>query len=153
MNKADDDHPDDLGDDLYREHILDHYQNPRNAGRLEPADINHDGDNPTCGDVVRVTARVKDGKLGEIKFQGQGCAISQASASIVYEDLAGKPLESVLELNYERVQELLGLKLRPARVKCATLGLVALKEGIKEYKAKAQPGAKAPPGFGRRAPT
>lgn len=145
-----DEKAEDLGSDLYQEMILDHYKNPRNAGSLEPADIHHDGDNPTCGDEVHVFARVKDGKLAEIKFRGRGCAISQASASILYEDLKGKALKDVPGMNVEHVQELLGITLRPARVKCATLGLVALKEGIREYEARGI-AKKTLPGFGKKA--
>jgi nitrogen fixation protein NifU and related proteins len=137
-----------LGADLYRELLIDHYKNPRNAGALEPNDFHHDGDNPTCGDMVEVYARVRDGKVQEIKFKGKGCAISQASASILYEDVKGKPLGDLLQLNVEYVQELLGITLRPARVKCATLPLVVLKEGIKEYQTKGAP-KKALPGFAR----
>lgn len=138
---------DELGADLYQEVLLDHYKNPRNAGALDPADIRHDGDNPTCGDMVEVTARVSpQSTLQDIKFRGRGCAISQASASILFEDLKGKPLDQVLPLNVEYVQGLLGITLRPSRVKCATLGLVALKEGIREFQTRGAP--KRPlPGF------
>jgi len=140
---------DELGADLYRELLIDHYKNPRNAGALEPNDFHHDGDNPTCGDMVEVYARVRDGKIQDIRFKGKGCAISQASASILYDDIKGKPLDDLLHLNVENVQELLGITLRPARVKCATLPLVVLKEGIKEYRSRGE--AKKPlPGFGRK---
>lgn len=137
-----------LGADLYRELLIDHYKNPRNAGALEPNDFHHDGDNPTCGDMVEVFARVREGKVQEIKFKGKGCAISQASASILYEDVKGKPIDELLGLTVDNVQELLGITLRPARVKCATLPLVVLKEGIKEYQTRGT--AKKPlPGFAR----
>jgi nitrogen fixation protein NifU and related proteins len=143
--------PDDLselGADLYQEHLLDHYKNPRNAGRLEPADIDHDGDNPTCGDMIHVYAKLaKDGRIDEIRFMGKGCAISQASASILYEELKGKRVEEVKRMNIQNVQELIGITLRPARVKCADLGLVVLKEGIKEFETKGAT-KKALPGFG-----
>ena len=112
-----DDQGDELGDDLYVEQLIDHYKNPRNAGDLKGADIDHDGDNPTCGDMVHMYAAVKDGKIHDIKFRGKGCAISQASADILYEDLRGKRLEEIKKFNIQHVQDLLGITLRPARVK------------------------------------
>lgn len=138
-----------LGSDLYQELLLDHYKNPRNAGTIPEADIAHDADNPTCGDEVHVFARVKDEKVADIRFQGKGCAISQASASILFEDIKGKSLGEIQKLNLPHVQDLLGITVRPARVKCATLGLVVIHEGIKEYRARNKP-KKALPGFARK---
>lgn len=138
-----------LGADLYQEFLLDHYKNPRNAGALSPADISHDGDNPTCGDLVHVTARVgPKSEIKEIAFKGKGCAISQASASILYEDVKGKPMAEIRKMDIDSIQDLLGIEIRPARVKCATLGLVALAEGIKEYENR-NVKKKPLPGFGR----
>jgi nitrogen fixation protein NifU and related proteins len=137
-----------LGADLYVEELIDHYKNPRNAGDLKGAEIDHDGDNPTCGDMVHAYAKVKDGKLEDIKFRGKGCAISQASADILYEDLKGKKLDEVKKLNIQHVQDLLGIKLRPARVKCADLSLIVIKEGIREFESQGKQ-KKAPPGFGK----
>lgn len=136
-----------LGSDLYVEQLLDHYKNPRHAGRLDGAEIDHDGDNPTCGDMVHAYATVQDGKLGKIKFTGKGCAISQASADLLYDDIQGKGLEEIERLNIQHVQRLLGITLRPARVKCADLPLVVIKEGILEFRTKHQP-RKRVPGFG-----
>jgi nitrogen fixation protein NifU and related proteins len=138
-----------LGDDLYREYILDHYQNPRNRGRLEPADIDAEGDNPTCGDQIHVTARIKpDGSFSEVRFEGHGCAISQASASILYEDILGKSTKEVLDLDHHHVEELIGITLRPARVKCAVLSLHVLRSAIQERQKKTE-GATRVPGFNR----
>lgn len=136
-----------LGSDLYVEQLLDHYKNPRQAGELKNADISHDGDNPTCGDMVHAYATVKSGKLGDVRFTGKGCAISQASADILYQDIQGKSLDEVKRLNIQHVQELLGITLRPARVKCADLSLVVIKEGIKEFEQKGRT-KKVLPGFG-----
>lgn len=136
----------DFGADLYVEELLDHYKNPRNAGELKAPEIDHDGDNPTCGDMVHAYATVKDGKLVDIKFRGKGCAISQASADILYEDLKGKRLAEVKALNIQHVQGLLGITLRPARVKCADLSLIVIKEGIKEFEEKGKT-KKSLPGF------
>jgi nitrogen fixation protein NifU and related proteins len=138
-----------LGSDLYQELLLDHYKNPRNAGSLSPADIDHDGDNPTCGDMVQVYARLdKEKKIREIKFRGKGCAISQASASIFYDEVRGKTIEDVRAMDIKTIQDLLGIQIRPARVKCATLPLVVLHEGIKEFEDRGKP-KKAIPGFKR----
>lgn len=123
-------------DELYRENILDHYKNPRNAGTLDPADVVHDGDNPVCGDQIKVYARVDaKGKLTDVKFQGKGCAISQASASILFEDVKGKHLDEVKTMDRETIFKLLGMELNASRVKCGVLGLLTLKHGIQEYEA------------------
>jgi len=84
-------------DQFYREYILDHYKNPRNFGRLENPDISHEEDNPLCGDVIGMDFRVKNGVIEDIKFHGRGCAISQASASLLTERLKGLPLEEAKE--------------------------------------------------------
>jgi nitrogen fixation NifU-like protein len=139
-----------LGADLYQEHLLDHYKSPRNAGRLEGADLDHDADNPTCGDMVHVYANLaKDGTIREIRFEGKGCAISQASASILYEDLKGRSIHDVKRMNIQDVQELIGITVRPARVKCADLGLVVLKEGIDDFESKGMAQKRPVPGFSR----
>src|SRR5260370_7390283 len=80
-------------DQFYREYILDHYKNPRNFGRLENPDISHEEDNPLCGDVIGMDFRVKDGVIADIRFHGRGCAISQASASLLTDPLKGLPLQ------------------------------------------------------------
>jgi nitrogen fixation NifU-like protein len=79
-------------DQFYREYILDHYKNPRNYGRLENPDISHEEDNPLCGDVVGMDFRVRDGVIDDIRFHGRGCAISQASASLLTERLKGSKM-------------------------------------------------------------
>lgn len=134
---SDDDLEELLGADLFQEMLIDHYQNPRNRGRLDPADIAHDGDNPSCGDSILVTARVKDGRVDDIRFEGAGCAISQAAASILYEDVKGKTFDEVLALDRSTVEAAIGMTLRPARVKCGVLGINSLKSGIESYQ-KAQ---------------
>src|SRR5258708_818773 len=85
-------------DQFYREYILDHYKNPRNFGRLENPDISHEEDNPLCGDVIGMDFRVKDGVIADIRFHGRGCAISQASASLLTERLKGLPLEEAKKI-------------------------------------------------------
>ena len=117
-------------DDLfYREHILDHYKNPRNFGRLENADISHEENNPLCGDVVGMDFRVEDGVIEDIRFHGRGCAISQASASLLTERLKGMQLDEAKKINKDDVIGELGIEISPARIKCALLSLKVLKVG------------------------
>jgi nitrogen fixation NifU-like protein len=117
-------------DSIYREIILDHYQNPRHRGTLDPNDYTYEDSNPLCGDEVRIDVRVKDGAVDEIAFSGQGCAISMASASILTELVEGRPLDEVKALGKQELLEELGIELSPARLKCALLSLKVLKAGI-----------------------
>jgi nitrogen fixation NifU-like protein len=125
-------------EDLYREVILDHYQNPRNYGTLEPADISYEEDNPVCGDHIRLDLRLKDGRVSEVRFSGHGCAISQASASMLTEAIQGKTLEELQAFGKEDVLDMLGIPLGPVRIKCALLSLKVLKAGA--YGIKGWPG-------------
>ncbi len=117
-------------DSLYREQILDHYRNPRNKGALDPADYSHEDQNPLCGDEVRIDLRVHDGIVTEVRFDGRGCAISQASASMLTELVEGRPLEEVKAITKDDLLDELGIPVSPARLKCALLGLKCLKAGI-----------------------
>jgi len=117
-------------DDMYREVILDHYKNPRFKGELDPADISYQDDNPLCGDMIRIDLRVDDdGHVIECAFSGQGCAISQASASMLMEDIQGKTLEEIKEYSRDDILDMLGIELGPVRLKCAMLSLKVLKVG------------------------
>ncbi len=118
------------GDSIYREIILDHYQNPRNRGILDPNDFTYEDNNPLCGDEIRIDVRVKDGAVNDVAFSGQGCAISQASASILMELVEGKSLDEVKMIGKEELLEELGIELSPARLKCALLSLKVLKAGL-----------------------
>ncbi len=117
-------------DSLYREIILDHYRNPRNKGTLDPADFSYEDTNPLCGDEVRIDLRVADDRVAAIRFSGRGCAVSQASTSILTEMVEGKPLDEVKSLTKDDLLEELGIPVSPARLKCALLGLKVLKAGI-----------------------
>ncbi|MDE1853060.1 MAG: SUF system NifU family Fe-S cluster assembly protein [Thaumarchaeota archaeon] len=121
--------------DIYRELILDYYRNPRNFGKLEKFDIDARDTNPLCGDEIEMQIRVGEGsKIEEIKFTGKGCAISQASASMLTELAKGKKLGWVREVSKEDVFEMLGdPDLGPSRVKCALLGMKVLKTGVYGY--------------------
>jgi nitrogen fixation protein NifU and related proteins len=117
-------------DQLYREIILDHNKNPRNKGILDPNDYSAEDVNPLCGDEIRIDLRVNDEKVSEIKFSGRGCAISQASASLLTEMVEGMTLDEVKALTKDDLLEEIGIPLSPARLKCALLSLKVLKSGI-----------------------
>ncbi|OGO76307.1 MAG: SUF system NifU family Fe-S cluster assembly protein [Chloroflexi bacterium RIFOXYD12_FULL_57_15] len=118
-------------DDLYREVIIEHYKNPSYKGKLDPHDISFADNNPLCGDHIQIDLRVDaDGKVAEARFDGHGCAISQASADLLVESIIGKPLEEVKQLNKDSVLEMLGIDLGPVRLKCALLPLKVLKAGV-----------------------
>ncbi len=118
-------------DDMYREVIIDHYKNPGFRGKLDPADISFEDENPLCGDHLRIDLRVdKDGIITEAAFDGHGCAISQASADLLLESLIGKPVEAVKALGKKDVLDLLGIELGPVRLKCALLPLKIVKAGV-----------------------
>lgn len=116
-------------EDLYREVILDHYQNPRNYGVLENATISYEEDNPVCGDHLRLDLVIKDGRVADVRFSGHGCAISQASASMLTEAILGKTLEEIKALDKQFILDMLGIPLGPVRLKCALLSLKVLKAG------------------------
>jgi nitrogen fixation NifU-like protein len=117
-------------DDMYREFILDHYKNPRFHGVLEDADISYEDDNPLCGDVIRIDLQVNDeNRVVKTAFSGQGCAISQASASMLMEEIQGKSLDDIKKYTREDILEMLGIELGPVRLKCAMLALKVLKVG------------------------
>jgi nitrogen fixation NifU-like protein len=140
-------------DDLYRRVIMDHYQKPRNRGRIEDGAVTVDLNNPTCGDRVSVQMRVQDGTIEEAKFLGEGCSISLASASMMTEAVRGLKVEDALRLvdlfsemmqgkdvdfeqfPLEDIEALSGVSKFPARIKCATLAWKALEKGLKSSQA------------------
>jgi nitrogen fixation protein NifU and related proteins len=117
-------------DDLYRELILDHYRSPRNQGRLDGADITYEDDNPLCGDHIRLDLALDDeNRVRDVAWEGEGCAISMASASMLSEAIKGKSLEELRHLGKDDMLEMLGIELGPVRIKCALLPLKVLKAG------------------------
>ncbi len=124
-----------LGSDMYRQQILDHYKNPRNYGELEDSDFEHVGENPLCGDTIKLFVKLADDDetIERVSFVGDGCAISQASASLLSTELRGKTLEEVQEMDREDVEELLGVDLTPMRVKCAVLAEKVAQDGAAIY--------------------
>ena len=126
-------------DDLYREVILDHYKNPRGHGVIEDADAHAEGLNPLCGDEVTIYVQFdEDGEtIDEVKFSGRGCAISQASTSMLMEMVVGKTAQEIAQLPKEELLEEVGIPLTPIRLKCALLGLWTLKLAL--HKGKGTP--------------
>jgi nitrogen fixation NifU-like protein len=115
-------------DDFYKEYILDHYRNPRNFGHLDHPTAVAEDLNPLCGDKIQMELSVgTDGKIDDVRFSGKGCAISQASASMLTESLKGKTLEEVAHLSHDVVLENVGIGISPTRMKCAMLGLKVAK--------------------------
>jgi nitrogen fixation NifU-like protein len=126
-------------DQMYREVILDHYKNPRGHGVLEPADAQAEGLNPLCGDEVTIYVQFdEDGEtIDEVKFSGRGCAISQASTSMLMEMVQGRKADEIAALPKEKLLEEIGIPLTPIRLKCALLGLGVLKVAL--HRAKGTP--------------
>jgi len=118
-------------EDLYRENILDHYQNPRNYGSLDDPDISYEDDNPMCGDVIRIDVKLdEENRISQVSYSGEGCAISTASASMLTEKVLGKTVDEVKQIGKEDILDMLGIQLGPVRLKCALLPLKVLKAGV-----------------------
>lgn len=115
---------------LYQDLIMDHYRNPRNQGRLAKATHQSEARNPTCGDILQMDIIVKNAMISDVKFSGSGCAISQASASLLTEHVKKKPLALALALTPKDVLDLLGVTLSPARLKCGLLSLEVLNKTL-----------------------
>ena len=118
-------------DDLYREVIIEHYKNPSYRGKLDPHDISFADNNPLCGDHIQIDLRVdSNGVVSDARFDGHGCAISQASADLLVESIIGRSVEEVKQLNKQNILDMLGIDLGPVRLKCALLSLKVLKAGV-----------------------
>lgn len=119
-------------DDLYREHILEHYKYPSNKGVLESPTISHEETNPLCGDRVRIDLLIDNDVIQDIRFSGEGCAISMASASMLTEEIKGRTVAAAKAFSKEDLLALIGIPLdkNPARLKCALLSLKTLKAGL-----------------------
>ena len=115
-------------DDLYRENILEHYKQPRNFGELPDADLEFEDNNPLCGDELKVMLRVDDdGVVQDVRFDGHGCAISQAAASMASDEVKGMQVSDLLKLDRAFILDLLGIDISATRMKCALLSLKVLK--------------------------
>ena len=118
-------------DDLYREVIIEHYKHPSYRGHLDPHDVQFEDSNPLCGDHIQITLQTtEDGTVKDARFDGHGCAISQASADLLMESIVGKSIEEVKKLHKQDVLDMLGIDLGPVRLKCALLSLKVLKAGV-----------------------
>ena len=120
-------------DDLYRDEILEHYRRPHNFGTLEDPDARYEGANPLCGDRITLMLEIgDDGRVTDVAFTGRGCAISQASTSMLTDEIRGKTVAEVEALRNQDVLDLLGIEISPARLKCAPLSIDTLKKAIAE---------------------
>jgi nitrogen fixation NifU-like protein len=125
-----------MGSDMYRQQILDHYKNPRNYGELDDADFSHVGENPSCGDTIRMDVRLEDDgdTIDYVAFSGDGCAISQASASLLTEQLPGTTLSELDAMDRDDVVDMLGVDISPMRIKCAVLAEKVAQDGAKIHR-------------------
>jgi len=125
-----------MGSDMYRQQILDHYRNPRNYGGIEDPTFSHEGVNTSCGDEITFDVVLEaDGEtVAHASFTGEGCAISQASASMLSQEVVGMTLDEVEELGREDALELLGVEVTPMRVKCAVLPEKVVQDGARIYR-------------------
>ncbi|HEY2916740.1 MAG TPA: SUF system NifU family Fe-S cluster assembly protein [Candidatus Limnocylindrales bacterium] len=119
-------------DDLYRDYILEHYRRPHNFGTMDDATTSYEGANPLCGDRITLQLRVRDGVVDGVAFTGRGCAISQASASLLTDEVKGKAVDEAAKLSSSDVLDLLGIEISPARMKCALLSLDTLQHALGE---------------------
>lgn len=120
-------------EEMYQEIILDNYRNPKNFGTVENPTIHARDSNPACGDVIEINIKINKDRVEEIKFTGKGCAISQAAASMLTEEVKGKNVEYIHKLRKEQILEMLGIPLSGIRLKCALLSLKVLKVGTYSY--------------------
>ena len=118
----------------YIENLLDYYQNPRNKGRIEDATVSVSGGNPGCGDVVTMYVTIEDGKATHIQFEGQGCTISQAGASMVAEKYQGEPIETIEQASTDDMIDEMGREVVVSRIRCASVGIGTLKGAIQQYR-------------------
>ena len=131
-------------DDLYRDYILEHYRRPHNFGVLDAPTASFEGANPLCGDRITMQIGVRDGVVAEIAFTGRGCAISQASASLLTDEIMGMPVEKAEAFRADDLLDLLGIEISPARLKCAMLSLETLEHALAEPPAGGTSTAAAP---------
>jgi nitrogen fixation protein NifU and related proteins len=130
-------------DDLYRDYILEHYRHPHNFGVLEAPTASYEGSNPLCGDRITMMLGIQDGVVRDVAFTGRGCAISQASASLLTDEIKGKPVAEVEKMTPEDVLDLIGIDISPARLKCALLSLDTLAHALVDDEA-VRPAADGP---------
>ncbi|MFO7794186.1 MAG: iron-sulfur cluster assembly scaffold protein [Candidatus Nanohaloarchaea archaeon] len=113
---------------MYRDEILDLYNNPRNSGKIEDPDLELEGENPSCGDHLTIYVKMEDGKISEIKHESEACAICTASTSILTEEVKDLSEDEIKELDSDWMLGKLGIEVSPMRMKCAILGLKTLQK-------------------------
>lgn len=118
------------------ENIIDLYKNPLNQGEIADASVTHRAHNPLCGDDVTVDLLIRDRGIVDVRQRGVGCAISQASISLLSEEIKGMSIDEVMQISSEEVIDMLGIELGPVRLKCALIGLEAIHEAIKTFTKK-----------------
>lgn len=119
--------------DIYREQLMEHYKNPQNKGMIDDPTLQTDKKNPMCGDMISLQVKIDDGKIKDIKFNANACAVTVASASILTEEVIGKTIDEVKSFTKERLLDLLGVELTTSRIKCAVLALEALQEMLEGF--------------------
>lgn len=118
-------------DDLYRDEILEHYRQPHNFGTLDHPDASYEGNNPLCGDRITMMLSVgEDGTVTDVAFSGRGCAISQASASMLTDEIRGRSVADIGAMRHQDILDLLGIEISPARLKCALLSLDTMQHAL-----------------------
>jgi nitrogen fixation NifU-like protein len=122
--------------DVYQEEILEHYKHPHHKGTIEHPDRFAHGNNPVCGDDITMYVKLEGDKIADVRFDGRGCAISQASASMLTDRIVGMKLEDVMKLTTDDIKEMLHIPLSAVRIKCATLSLKVLQEALVQEGAK-----------------
>ena len=122
-------------EELYREEIMDHYNNPRNFGKLAGANVKYKDHNPVCGDEVEMQLKLDGSQVVDAMFNGKGCAISQAAASMLTEEIKGKSLKDAVAMTKDDMLKIIRINPGPVRIKCALLALRALQKGIVQYEA------------------
>ena len=122
-----------MSEQMYMENILDHYKHPRNFKKLEHSHMFHKEYNPLCGDIIELFVQMEGDVIKDVAFQGTGCAISQASASMLTDWMKGKSLEDVKKLNQDAILEMLGIQVSVLRLKCALLSLKTLERAVYKY--------------------
>ena len=118
--------------DIYGEKLLDHYSNPRNYGLLDDADSTNELENVSCGDSVKISVKVENGIINDIKFTGEGCAVAIGTASMLLEYAKGKSVKEMLEFDLDKLLDLIGIELTMSRMKCANLSLESLHNTLKD---------------------
>jgi nitrogen fixation NifU-like protein len=132
-------------DDLYRDYILEHYRRPHNFGVIEDATASFEGSNPLCGDRITMQLGIENGVVERVGFTGRGCAISQASASLLTDEIKGKPVAEVEAFRADDLLDLLGIDISPARLKCAMLSHETLHKALAETEGASSPKAEGAP--------